>query len=273
MLRIISLLSLLFCITDSLSQSSFTDRLLKLEQQRFEAPNESVKTQLSLEKINWYLSHDSIGASLFQEIKRVDYKSLSESIQRDFLWNATFVSYINKEPYRSNYYLDKYAKISADTSIEFYLLSALINKYDTLKFNQNILQLSQFSDSLKELNCLIKLESYEKKHLLRSQIASAIVPGLGSMMNGYWMKGTSSLLCNSAMIYASYLMFRSNLYLNALTWGLSIWIKFYTGNIRLSKKLFEREEIRQKNKLTNQCELTLENVLKKYPLHYRLLIQ
>jgi hypothetical protein len=64
-------------------------------------------------------------------------------------------------------------------------------------------------------------------------------------------------------------MINAGVYINAALWGTGLGLKFYTGNIRLTEKVFREKELKQKNKLATLCELKLEKVLEKYPVNLK----
>ena len=97
------------------------------------------------------------------------------------------------------------------------------------------------------------ITNYNRKHLNRYLISSAVLPGSGAALNGYVLKGVLSLGLVSASAYAVAKMVEYGLYLNAVLWGTGVGLKFYVGNINLTEKLFYKAEAKQKNKLTKSC--------------------
>jgi TM2 domain-containing membrane protein YozV len=129
--------------------------------------------------------------------------------------------------------------------------------------------LSGFDARFNSLQCLKDASAYSRKNENLYVIASAIVPGSGSMLNGYIGKGINSLLLNAASATGIALLVKHQLYINAVIWGGMVGLKFYVGNILLTKSLFERKEQLIKNQLANNCELIVKELLEDYPLNFR----
>lgn len=269
MLRSIILGSLLACISTLSAQVNFEHDLLELEKLRFATKNDSLQSEISYRKVQLYLANQQVHSGVFEEVKRVEYRKLPDSLKTNFLWNAALISYLSNEQYRSTFYLDRYGNLSRDSSVSYFLMQTLVHRLDTAALQHNLGQLQRLDSAFTTLTCFEDFQQFERKNPKAYKIASGIVPGLGSMMNGYWLKGTSSLLFSAGMLAASYAMFYNSLYVSAITWGVAIWGKFYGGNLRLTEQLFEKRELQQKTKLAGDCELVLTTLLQKYPLQFK----
>ena len=246
------------------------DSLLFYEYKYFKSENDTVRQQLLIKKINLYLNAGISDRQTFLEIKRVKINYL-DSTQIDFLWNASLVSYLNDENDYASFFLSEYLKLSHDTSITAGILEILVYKYTNKGITDKAINRIKLKDSLFDcLHCFEKMVNYKKKHLNAYLISSAIIPGSGSALNGYFLKGLCSLALISASAFAIVKMVEYGLYVNAALWGSGVGLKFYLGNINLTEKLFYRSEAKTNSKLAKDCEMHLKNILKKHPLNLKL---
>jgi hypothetical protein len=250
------------------AQGVIADSLLHYEYNYFKSSNDTIKQTLLIKKTAYYLSHHITGPETFNEIKRVNINAVNDKrVKHNFLWNAAAVSYLNNETDRARYYLSEYSFSSKDSSVEFNLLSVLINKYsDTAEVRRRLNCLSSVDTLFKGLNCFYEIINYHRKHRNFYLLSSAIIPGSGTIMNGEVAKGVISLALAAGSVYGIIKLVEYGLYLNAALWGTGVGLKFYTGNIKLTEKSFYKAEEQKKNKLTTNCELTLKKILDKYPL-------
>jgi hypothetical protein len=251
-----------------LSQNTLNDSLLFYEYAYYKSNNDSLKQKILIKKIDLYLTKNITQKEVFNEVKRVNLNYLyDKEIKTNFLWNAVTISYLNYETDNARYYLAEYSNLKTDTSIAFNLLSILVNKYtDTSDVNKRIKYLSAFDTLFNCLNCFYDIVNYNRKHLNFYLISSAIIPGSGTVMNGYILKGLLSLALTAGSVYGIIKLVEYGLYINAVLWSTGVGLKFYTGNIKLTEQAFYKAETKKKNKLTNNCELKLKNVLNKYPI-------
>jgi hypothetical protein len=252
-------------------QNSLTDSLLSYEYAYFKSNSDSVKQVILLKKIDLYLKQNITGEEAFKEIKRVNINTLhDQKLKTYFLWNAITISYLNNETDYAGYFLAEYEAVKKDTSKTFNLLAILVKKYtDTSEVNQRIKYLSATDTLFKGLSCFCEIVSYNRKHLNLYLISSFILPGSGTIMNGYVFKGLVSLALTAASVYGIVKLIEYGLYVNAVLWGTGVGLKFYLGNIKLTENTFKKKELLKKNKLTNDCELKLKKVLDKYPVTLR----
>ena len=256
---------------NSFGQKLFNDSLLKLEHTIYLTKSDTDIALLRLKKVDLYIENKDYSSDALQEILRVDYEKIKDStVELKFLWNSAMIAQLNNSRREASHYLRQYEKISGDTSIQVYLFEVLINNgYDSAEVTKAVSRLSAYDKSFDALSCMNKPYSYEIKHKVWYAVASAIVPGSGSMINGNVGKGTASLFMNAASATAIYFLIQNNLYLNAALWGTGLGIKFYTGNIKLTTSLVEQKEQRKKNTLAKYSKGVLDNLLIKYPLNFR----
>lgn len=246
---------------------------MQFELEYFNANDSSIKQEILIKKIAYYLNNNNSGKEVLNEVKRVKTKWIgNDTLKLNFLWNASLIAYLNQDEPYARFYLNTYEQLSNDTSIQCKLLSVLVNKYQDTAFAQIRIQQLTSNDSIFNcLNCFKGVAQYQKKHLNVYLIASAILPGSGSMMNGNVLKGAVSLALAATSVYSIVYMVNQALYLNAALWGTGLGLKFYTGNIKLTESLFNKSEMREKNKLATKCELQLEKILNKYPIALKVL--
>jgi hypothetical protein len=271
MRQIISIWSLIIlCTTKLLSQqvvTSFEKELLALEEQVYAVKSDTVLNACIYKKLQILLGQGITNERVLREVHRLTPNLLPDSLRKVFFWNASIISYLNDETNRAKSYINRYHELVVDTSIQYNLLSVLINAAgDTVTAANEIKKLSSLDSSFNCLTCLMRLNEFELKNKKAKVVASAVIPGLGSVMNGNVGKGlTSMALTGSFVVLTTYLL-RNGCYVNAVGLGLAWGLKFYIGNIRLTEKLIEKKEVRRKNELTKKCELEWNKVLTKYPM-------
>ena len=253
------------------AQNSLADSLLNYEKNYFESANDSLKQQLLLKKIDVYIRHNAFNKALYNEYSRVNLNLLkNEKQQHAFLWNSALIAYLNGDDQRCRINLANYSVLAGDTATDLLLLQLLANRnYDTTVIASKIKLLNKRDTLFNELRCLIEQVVYERKHLNYYLLSSAIIPGSGTAMNGEPLKGLVSLAIAAGSVYGIVKMVQYGLYINSFLLGTGMGLKFYTGNIRLTKKAFERKESKQKNKLAKKSELVLKKILTKYPLSWQ----
>jgi hypothetical protein len=272
MRQVIIILIVLLSYTNSLySQSQFEIELLKAEQDVFVAKTDSERAPFILNKVDLYIKYNDVSENSLKEAKRIDYQLLfDEESKKRFLWNAAILANLSNDMYYAGFYLDNYYKLSHDTSIQYLLLKVLINNgEDSSILVQDTKTLAQKKPEFACLTCLNNVAYYNKKNKYAYLTASILIPGLGSMLEGYPLKGAASLLVNTASAFAIYELVRHNLYVNAVMWGFTLTSKFYLGNVKLTDKLFTTREEKQKNALADRCEGSISILLKEYPLLFK----
>lgn len=265
------LISVLLCTEKVFSQNEFSQQLLMLEEKAFLCTNDTLRNDFYLQKFDLYIQQDKLTEGVLDEAKRIDYRLFKEKMQQlRFLWNASLVGQLSQKEKLAAYYYSRYQELNPDTSIAATLLGALIYMpIDSAVSSNYANRLSYYDKRFACLDCIQKVMVYERENRNLYLVSSAIIPGLGSALNGNVLKGTTSLLINSLAVYAVYVLIQSNLYFNAFFWGGAFLTKFYIGNIKLTGSLFDQKEERKKNKLATNCELMLSGVLKEHPIFYR----
>jgi hypothetical protein len=266
----ITIISIVLLCTDfCFSQQQFDVQLMEMEKSIFLAKDSASKHELLVQKIQYLIESDSIDQKLQREIERVDPNYLSDSLREIFTWNAMLVSFFNKEISLTVYYIESFEKLSNEPSTGFLALKYLTYlEYDSSVAYQ-IQPILIAKDSIfLGLSCIEEIKEYEIRHKKFKQFAS-IVPGFGMMLNGNVGKGLISMSLNTATIFAISYLIKGNLIVNSIGWGTNLVTKFYLGNVNLTRKLIDKKELTQKNKLAQTCELKMEEIFNKYPLEFR----
>lgn len=259
----------LLCIESCYAQQNFEKDLLDFERSIFQTSDTWKKNELLVQKIQFLAKADSIDLKLQAEIERVDPYYLSDSMRQIFTWNAMLVSFFNKEISLTVYYIESFEKLEKEPSTGFLALKYLTYlEYDTTTTSQLKKELISKDSIFFGLNCIDEIKTYEMRHK-KMKLYAAFVPGAGMMLNGNVGKGLISLSLNTATILALDYLIKGNLYINAVSWGTNLVGKFYIGGTNLTRTLIAKRESSQKNKLAQTCELTIENIFKKYPLEFR----
>lgn len=269
---IITILIILIIQTKFLyAQQSFENDLLLLEQNIYYSQSKVERNDFCYQKLSLYIKNKNYSAEALAEAKRIDYTLFSDSTKAFcFLWNSAIIAELNNDKNAALYYLSQYTIDSKDTSVPVNLLAVLINNnYNSNEVVRVVSKLTKVDIKFDSLLCLNKANEYKIKNKIAYPIASAIVPGLGSMINGNIMQGTNSLLINSVSAYGIYLLIQNNLYANAFLWGTGLGVKFYAGNIKLTQHLVEKKELLKKNALAEDCKCVLNRFLKEYPLEFK----
>ncbi|HQQ93987.1 MAG TPA: hypothetical protein PLQ93_05495 [Bacteroidia bacterium] len=262
---------ILFLTTWEMSSQSLDADSLLLYEKKIYATAQADQQEAILNKLNYFWRSGFTGIEALKDIKRVQAEKISrEEEKKRFYWNAAVTSYLNKEADLARHYILRYRSVSWSDTTASLFLALLIEQYqDTLLAGQYRQRLVSIDPSFSGLTCFSDAALYSRRHKNAYMLASALLPGSGTALNGAILKGIGSLLLVSASAYGVYTLVEYGLYLNAVMWGSGVGLKFYTGNILLSEKEFYRKEEREKAKLSKHCELCLQDLLDKYPLNLK----
>jgi hypothetical protein len=100
-------------------------------------------------------------------------------------------------------------------------------------------------------------------------ISSGVIPGSGLVAIGKPLKGIASIVLIGGMSYGVYSLIQSNMYINAINWSLNLGMKFYLGQIKLTKKEFDKKQNKKRSILNKKCKANYLEVLTKYNLTYK----
>lgn len=267
---LITSLLICFCMNKTFGQSDYEAQMLKLEQVVFLEGNDSIANESFLKKFNLSLSQSDFKRS-FTELRRVNDSYINDSAQKaDFYWNASLVSKLSGDPEYANIYHDLYLKITSDSSYASLLLGLLIKEeLDTAVFND-------FWTIVKEdsvfncFDCLADVNSFKIKRKGAYIAASRLVPGLGTILAGDLFNGIGSILTVGGSGVGVYYLFTNQLYWGTGIWGYLFLVRFYKGNVNLTKDKIIKLEQKKRNNLEKGCHEEIQKVLIKYPIDFRL---
>lgn len=269
MRKTIIILIILFT-KNSYAQQAFADTLLSYEKQIFGCSNDQEKNDLLLKKFNTLLKHHISNERTLNELYRINPELIRDSSEkRDFYWNASLLCFLNNDLNNANVFLNRSNNLIG-MSKENLILSMMINSnFDTIRVTHDLTELQKLDPSYSCMSCLNDLVRYTKKHKLFYSISSALVPGSGSMMLGYIIKGLISTSMVAGSAYLLYTLFTEQLYINSFVWGAGLTFKFYIGNIKLTEKLFDQKENKIRNKKAVKCEEKLSILLQKDKIDFK----
>lgn len=257
------------CINNIQAQETLEQQLLLLEHKVYAETNDTLKNGYLVQKIQMYITSNVLTETVLVDVNRVDQHHLADSLQERYFWNAALLFYLNNDYRKSHLFLNSYIKKSGDTSVETRLFALLAARFDATYFKAKLAELVQVSDSFACLICLQDQYAQADKHLRIKKVASAILPGLGTIFNGYPVKGTFSLIFTASTVVLSYALFKNSLYINGFSWGLPLFQRFYVGNIRLTERSSDANMRRKKVNELKPCERDLQHLLNLYPINFK----
>ena len=245
------------------------EKLVDFEKHYIRAQNDTVKNQILLEKFNYYIVNQNYGDEVFNLGKRIDITYLSKNIHySNYLWNMALLGYIHEELNFAKSYVSLYANQSKDTSVYIRLINLLIYKNDNQMFEKTMVDLVKYDSIFNQLKCLNFTN--DNKELSNKYVRySKIIPGLGTFLTGEKKKGMVSFFITGLTTLSVLELVKHQLYFNAIGFTLVYWLKFYQGNVYLTKDIIEKKEKEKENDSINSCEVVLRKILLKYPLNFK----
>jgi len=252
------------------AEDSLITKLISLEKSYFLSDSNYEKTLIAYQKFNLLILNNVQDEQSILEIDRIEYDYLLSSEQIKFFWNAALINFLNDKKIKAIHFFERYQEISLDSSNEMLLLSALIySDFNHLKSTVSLVELSKRDTVFKCLSCLQKDEYANEKNKKLKIISSAFIPGLGMILNGDVIKGlTSTALNASSIILINYLILNQS-YINALSWGFSLGLKFYTGNLKLTESLIDKKQNKKLKMESVYCKNKWQIILDNYPLKFK----
>lgn len=267
MRTIITILNItLICIVSTVRAQSLGDSLLQLEYSYWKS-NDIGKAIYAYKRFQLMLKNDMAGDSnCYREMQRVKWEKLPDSLQSDFLWNATLVSLLHSDYNSSAEKLKAYQLLTKEETETIQFLNLLAQSHSTTP----LIDTSAISDSLQVFCRCIQDELSQNDTVYKKYTSlSFLLPGAGTAFKGYPGRGLLSLGLTGGSVSLVYLLMRSNLYLNALGYFSLTFMKFYSGNLVLSKKLIPKQTRKIQLQHKTFCDQELLRLLKKYPFVFR----
>lgn len=264
--RIILLISL--TATNPLGAQVHPDTLWRFERRLFLATNPSEKDSLLFSHHIHSLRSGDYTASTLNSMLKINPKTLDSADRAILFWNRAVLSAALLEYYAGWDNLDRYEKLTNDSSISFLLLKTQLsvtnNDFESARMTLN--KAVNKDRTLQSLDCLCTLlesNQYNKKWPI---VASAIVPGSGLILTGYVGKGGGALLLNGALVAGTLVLLSTHLYASAFFLGAGVLPKTYAGNIALTKKYTAANHLPKYKKRTAHCLDNWRAATGKYPL-------
>ena len=266
------IISLLICIYTNklIGQSDYEGQMLSLEKKIFLETNDSIVNNYCLEKFYLSIPHSDFERS-FIELKRVNDDLIQDSTCKvNFFWNACLVSKLKGDIVYANIFYDLYLSFTNDSSQSSLLLGLIIKE----EIGESILD--EFSEKINSdstfdcFDCFKEVKAYKLKRKRIYIISSMIVPGLGTLFAGDALNGFGSVLTVGGSGLGVYYLIKNNLHWGTGIWGYLLFVRFYKGNIQLTKENVLKLEDKKRNKLALKCYTEVQKVLNKYPIDFRL---
>jgi hypothetical protein len=253
------------------AQATFEEKLLALEQKAFFSTDDTVRNGYYMDKVNCYLEQPELSADLLLEIQRVDPEKIkTPEKKKEFFWNAALASHLLGNYYNAKTWFSRYLKSVPDTSLDAALAGILIhNTYDSSHVSAWIKFAASKDTAFKCFQCLNDLMKTTSKNKKFKTISSYVIPGSGSVMNGNVLLGATSLIIFSAGIVGIYALIIHEVYLNAALTVFPWAVKFYRGQIKLTKKLITAKDQKRKYKKAERCKEKFSPLLDKYEPRFK----
>lgn len=249
-------------------QSAKTDSLLFFEKLVFNSKSKVSRDSLLHEKLNFAIKHADL-SSAYTTYLRLE-KSGYRVFDKNYYWNSTLLCLdnFNFSSAIQNY---KLYRLNFDSiSIHSNLLGYLVHvNYDSILAKKYFRKMIQLDSSLTCMNCFYELLNKKAKNGTGYMISSGIVPGSGLIAVGKPLTGITSMALLGGMAYGVYSLVQSNMYINAINWSLNLGMKFYLGQIKLTKKEFDKKQNKKRSTLNKKCKANYLDVLAKYNLTYK----
>ena len=270
MLRGIIILIISVGCTNSFGQSNFSDSLLMLEEQFYGATDQQAKQRILLEKFQLYVDHNNFSEEGLRVAERVDCDQLDSTAESAHNWNMALYSYLLRKYHKASNYLNELYSSRSSRSADEMLLSYLVTvQLDTARANVYLKELIKQDTSFSCLECISDVQQYAGKKPGPYVLSSSVIPGSGMIAHGNVGKGLLSLGIHGGIVVAVIAMARLNVYFNAVSWGLTLFQKFYFGNLKLTNKLIEDSNKKAKKMVSDNCELALQQTVQKFPLEFK----
>ncbi len=248
-------------------QSAKTDSLLFFEKLVFNSKSKVSRDSLLHVKLNFAIKQADL-SSAYTTYLRLE-KGGYRVFDKNYYWNSTLLCLdnFNFSSAIQNY---KLYRLNFDSiSIHSNLLGYLVHvNYDSILAKKYFRKMIQLDSSLTCMNCFYELLNKKAKNGTGYMISSGIVPGSGLIAVGKPLKGITSMALLGGMAYGVYSLVQSNMYINAINWSLNLGMKFYLGQIKLTKKEFDKKQNKKRSALNKKCKANYLDVLAKYNLTY-----
>jgi hypothetical protein len=262
---------LLLFTSKGFGQDSLSNHLLTLEKSIYYSSSDTIRNALLIQKMDFMVKTKMENVEILKNSKRINYHLIEEKDEKTrFLWNVSVIAYLENDLYYALHCMEAYQSISNDTSMTFENLKFFIySNYDTEKTKLIVSNLIEGDSIFTAYECYLDAQAYVVHQTQLKKMLSYILPGTGMMINGNSTKGLISMALNSVSAAAIYYLISHHLFINTLAWGSNLIMKFYVGNINLTKKLIDQKQVYIQKKRAKKCALSINECLLKYPINYK----
>ncbi|MCA6436769.1 MAG: hypothetical protein ACK5QC_06000 [Bacteroidota bacterium] len=250
------------------SQSAKSDSLLLFEKLVFNAKSKITSDSLLHEKLNFAIRNADL-VSAYNTYLRLE-KGGYRVYNKNYYWNSALLCLdnFNFSSAIQNY---KLYRLNFDSlSIHSNLLGYLVHvNYDSIIAKKYYKKMIELDSTLSCMSCFYDLLNKKVKSGTGYMISSGVIPGSGLVAIGKPLKGIASIVLIGGMSYGVYSLIQSNMYINAINWSLNLGMKFYLGQIKLTKKEFDKKQNKKRSILNKKCKANYLEVLTKYNLTYK----
>ena len=268
------LLITIICLSCSLaanSQNDINSDLLALEEQYYFSLDSIEKAMVLIEKINCHISHQNFNEQVISEAKRLKFSNIKDSATKSNLyWNLALIGLINNNLEFADNMLFALELQTQKKSVSSELLKLhLYRQSDSLLFVSSLTYLTAADSAFNCFDCLQLLGDQEVMNEKKMLLYSKIIPGWGTIKAGDTRSGLFSIATHAGTIAGSVVLLRYGLYFNAVTWGVSLLPRFYSGNKTLTQKAVRKANQIAVFDFSKKCQEQTELLLAKYPLAFR----
>ncbi len=249
-------------------QTATNDSLLLFEELFFNAKSNSSKDSILFKKYNYCLATNLLvdAYKTYLRLERANVKYYN----KNYYWNNTLLCTDNNNFALAKKNLDLYRLNFDSISIQSNFLAYLtfIN-YDSLQAKNYFYKLKTADTSLACLNCFYKLLHQKNKGKPLYATSALVLPGSGLIILGKPVKGLTSMALLGSLAYGVYQLTQYNLYVNALSWTMGLGLKLYSGQVKLTRKEFDKRALKRKNKKAKSCKEAFKVSMTKHFMFYK----
>lgn len=269
-MRLIRFIAIILVLNSSvcLCQTATNDSLLLFEEFFFNARSNSSKDSILFKKYNY-----CIGKNLLMDAYNTYTRLESANVKyfnKNYYWNNTLLCTDNNNFELAKKNLDLYRLNFDSISVQSNFLAYLtcIN-YDSLQAKKYFFKLKTADTSLACLNCFYKLINQKHKGKQFYTASALVVPGSGLIMVGKPSKGLTSMALIGSLAYGVYQLTQYNMYINAFSWTMGLGLKLYSGQVKLTRKEFDKRALKRKNRKVKSCKEAFKVSMTKHNLFYK----
>jgi len=244
-----------------ISDTAVTQKLLSLEMCFWKLTDDSSKAVVLLDKAELYKSVNMPEQALV-ELERTKKYSINPQLTLLIKYEKA-LNYFLAAKYNSSKEIilssSELALIHKTGEYQLVRFQSLNESEEWDECKQELLAFC--SDTLKALQIQQLATVYNYKDPEKCRRLSTIIPGFGEIKAGYPMKGVTSFLIHSGLIFFTGYNFYYSFYLTGAISGGLPFLKFYDGGKRLSENLAEEHNQKEKNKLKKKYTEIINQVI------------